>query len=187
MRVLKITLGLALGAAALTLAAWAALPSMAQTQSPTPTPEATPSTPLKPERGIGIGRHGGGDFINAAASVTGLTQQEVLTALQGGQSLAQIAESKGKTAADVIQAARQTLADKLTAAVTAGRLTQAQADTQLQQFDQTAEQIVNDTTLGQRSGGCPFNQPAPTTPTTPTTPGGSSAPQPQLSVPGLSS
>ena len=37
--------------------------------------------------------------------VTGLTATEVDTQLQAGQSLAQIAQSKGKTAADVIAAA----------------------------------------------------------------------------------
>ena len=97
--------------------------------------------------------------------MTGLTEQEVATELQGGKSLAQIAESKGKTADEVIAAARTQLEDQLKQAVADGRLTQAQADAKLQQFDQTAAQVVSDTTLGQRLGRCFNKQPAPTTPT----------------------
>ena len=47
------------------------------------------------------------DLLNsAAASVTGLTVPDVISQTQAGQSLAQIAIAKGKTAADVITAAR---------------------------------------------------------------------------------
>ena len=101
--------------------------------------------------GFGPGRHGGpggrggpdGEpLISAAASVTGLTAQEVITQLQAGQSLAQIAQANGKTANDVIQAARAQLVTQLAQAVTDGRLTQAQSDA-------NAATIVNDATFGQ--------------------------------------
>ena len=127
----------------------------------------------QPGRGFGHGgppgsdRHGGPDpLIGATASITGLTTQEVVTDLQSGKSLAQIAEGKGKTADDIIKAARTQLDTRLKQGVTDGRLTQAQADAKLQQFDQTASQVVSDTTLGQRlrGGPDPFNQPAPTPP-----------------------
>ena len=113
-------------------------------------------------RGPGFGRGGpggpggpggAGALINAAASVTGLTDQEVDTQLQAGQTLAQIAQSKGKTADDVIAAARTALTTQLAQEVTAGRLTQAQADAKLAQFNTTATQLVNDATLGQHAGG----------------------------------
>jgi len=154
MRIWKLTLGLTLGALALILATLAMMPSAANAQSATPTPPATSSAPLKPgPRGqFGLGRHNGKSLISATASVTGLTEQEVATELQSGKSLAQIAESKGKTADEVVAAARTQLQDALTQAVTAGRLTQAQADVTLADFDQTASQIVSDTTLGQRLG-----------------------------------
>ncbi|MBL8056448.1 MAG: hypothetical protein JNK29_07100 [Anaerolineales bacterium] len=178
---MKITIGVALSALALAAVAWAALPALAQTATPTPT---TPSTaPVKPERGLG--RHGGADWVGAAASVTGLTTAEVKTALQSGQSLAQIAESKGKTGAAVIAAARTALETALKSAVTAGTLTQAQAEAKLAEFDQTAEQIVATAGLG-RPGGHPHG---PQTPQTPATPGGASVPQPQfqLNAPSLDS
>ena len=141
--------------------------------------------------GPGRGRgHGGGHLgrgvptdrllIKATASVTGLTSAEVKTALQSGQSLTQIAQGKNQTAAAVIAAARTQLADQLTQAVTAGKLTQAQADTQLQTFDQNAPTLMDDATLGQRGGGCPVQPPAQTTPTAP---GNTSAPRPVASGP----
>jgi hypothetical protein len=104
--------------------------------------------------GFGRGGPGGaGALISATASVTGLTNQEVQTQLQAGQSLAQIAQSKGKTADDVIAAARAALTAQLQQAVTAGRITQAQSDAKLAQFNSTATQLVNDATLGQHAGG----------------------------------
>lgn len=99
--------------------------------------------------GFGFGHHGGGTFISATASVTGLTTDEVLAQLQSGQSLAQIAESNGKTAEDVIAAARTQLEDLLDQAVADGRLTQAQADAKLANFDAAAPDIVNNTGLWQ--------------------------------------
>ncbi len=118
------------------------------------------------------GPGGAGALINATASVTGLTNQEVLTQLEAGQTLAQIAQAKGKSADDVIQAARAALTTQLQQAVTAGRLTQAQSDAKLAQFNQSATQLVNDATLGQHTGGPGGhwgglngpNNPAPTAP-----------------------
>ena len=157
MRIWKITLGVMLGVLALAAMAFVALPSLAQTQA-----TSTPGASDKPWRGFHHFR-GHETLIDATASVTGLTRQEVMTELQSGKSLAQIAEGKGKTADEVIKAARTQLEDLLKQAVTDGRLTQAQADAKLQQFDQTASQVVNDTTLGQRLGRC-HDQPAPATP-----------------------
>ena len=91
----------------------------------------------------GPGQNAGDALVSAAASVTGLTTQEVTTQLQAGQSLAQIAQSKGKTADDVVKAARAALATQLQTAVTAGTITQAQSDAELAEFDQQAPQIVN--------------------------------------------
>lgn len=138
-----IGVGLVVGAIALGLAAVQSsgivqAGSLAQ-GSGTPTPNA----PFKGERGFGA--RGGMVFINATASVTGLSTQEIMTDLQNGQSFAQIAQSKGKTADDVIKAARTQLQDQLKQAVTNGQLTQAKVDAQLSRFDQTASQVVNNT------------------------------------------
>jgi hypothetical protein len=79
----------------------------------------------------------------------------VRTELAAGKSLAQIAQDAGKTVNDVIQAARAEYQSALNQSVTSGRLSQAQADARLAEFDQSAPQIVNDATLGQRlRGGC---------------------------------
>jgi hypothetical protein len=124
-------------------------------------PQIVNDTNLEAKGGHGFGpggQHGAGGpggagaLINAAASVTGLTDQEIDTQLQAGQTLAQIAQSKGKTADDVIQAARTALTTQLQAAVTAGKLTQAQADARLAQFNTMATQLVNDATLGHAGG-----------------------------------
>ena len=113
-------------------------------------------------RGFGFGPGGPGGrggpggasaLINATASITGLTDQAIDTQLQAGQTLAQIAQSKGKTADDVITAARTALTAQLAQDVTAGRITQAQSDAALAQFNTTATQLVNDATLGQHAGG----------------------------------
>lgn len=88
-------------------------------------------------------------LIGATATATGLTTARVETELRSGKSLAQIAQANGKAIANIIQAARTTYASALAQAVTAGRLTQAQADAALTSFDQNASQIVNDTTVGQ--------------------------------------
>jgi len=99
------------------------------------------------------GPGGAGALIQAAVTVTGLTDQEIDAQLQAGQSLAQIAQAKGRTADDIIAAARTALTTQLQAAVTAGKLTQAQADARLAQFNTSATQLVNDATLGQHAGG----------------------------------
>jgi hypothetical protein len=78
----------------------------------------------------GFGRHGGrgGPDLDTAASVIGVTRDELRTALEGGKTLAQVAQSKNisqATLVDKLVAAEKT---RIAAAVKAGRLTQAQAD-----------------------------------------------------------
>jgi predicted transcriptional regulator len=110
-----------------------------------------------PQGGPGFGHDGfgggPGELIEATVSVTGLAHDEVFTDLKAGQSLAQIAVSKGKTADEVIVAARTQLQDSLKQAVTDGKLTQAQADSALADFDKTATETVNSTTLGTTGPG----------------------------------
>jgi hypothetical protein len=81
----------------------------------------------------GFGRHGGrggrgGLDLDTAASVIGITRDELRTALESGKTLAQIAQGKNisqATLVDKLVAAEKT---RIAAAVKAGRLTQAQAD-----------------------------------------------------------
>ena len=118
-------------------------------------PQIVANTETKGGHGRGgvRGPGGAGALIQATVSVTGLTEQEVDTQLTAGQTLAQIAQSKGKTADDVIAAARTALTTQLQQAVTTGKLTQAQADAKLAQFNTNATQLVNDATIGQHAGG----------------------------------
>lgn len=90
-----------------------------------------------PQRGDGPGghgpggRHGGRHGVEAATAALGVTPQELRTALREGKSLADVAESKGVAkdtlVAAMVEEAKAHLAEK----VTAGRLTQAEADTRL--------------------------------------------------------
>ncbi len=79
------------------------------------------------------GWHAGSfSLTDATAQVTGLTVEEVIAALQDGQTFADIAASAGVTSqviADVLLEAR---AEALTQAVSDGRFTQEQADTMLE-------------------------------------------------------
>ena len=84
--------------------------------------------PLRAGHGPG-GLHGGGDDLAAAATYLGLSQTELQTALQSGKTLAQVANAtSGKSSSGLIDALVAAEQTELTAAVTAGRLTQAQAD-----------------------------------------------------------
>lgn len=98
----------------------------------------------------GTGREKRGDshqhlLLSATATVTGLTEAQVHTELQAGKSLTQVAESKGKTAAEVIASARTTLKIRLDQGVKDGNITQAQADTRLADFDSKAPQLMQQT------------------------------------------
>ena len=65
------------------------------------------------------------------------------TALQSGQSLADLAVSKGKTAQDVIDAIVAEATTKINDKVTAGDLTQAQADKIISGLTTLATDFVN--------------------------------------------
>src|SRR5712691_6086560 len=91
---------------------------------------------------------GGGDDLDAAATYLGTTASDLLTQLQAGKTLAQIAGSKtsGLIAA-LVSHEKQEIAD----AVTAGKLTQAQAD----QITPTLTQRFTDFVNGVRPVGGP--------------------------------
>ncbi len=147
MTIKRIAIGLAVGGAL--VAALAFAPTLANADTSNGSWFGLPAA-------VGLEHRGGGgarELIAATVTVTGLTEQEVRTALQGGQTLTQIAESKGKTAAAVIAAARATLEASLKQAVTDGKLTQTQADAQLAAFDTSAPTWMTSTTVGQERGG----------------------------------
>jgi hypothetical protein len=74
---------------------------------------------------------GGVPLVEAVAQATGLPTEDVVAALQDGQTYAQIVASKGKTLQDVVDVAVQARSEALQQAVADGRFTQEQADTML--------------------------------------------------------
>jgi hypothetical protein len=89
-------------------------------------------------RGGGGGGRGGHGLVQATATVTGLTVDQVRAELAAGKTLTEVAQANGKTADEVIASARATYKTRLDQAVAGGRITQAQADAALQRFDSEA-------------------------------------------------
>jgi hypothetical protein len=90
--------------------------------------------------------HGPSDELAAAASYLDLTAAELQTKLQSGKTLAQVADAtNGKSAAGLIDALVAAEKKELAAAVSAGRLTQAQADTIEASLVQRFTALVNGT------------------------------------------
>ena len=79
------------------------------------------------------GRWGGAEnsLISVAAEKLGLTSQELLTQLQAGKTITDLAKEKNVTVDTIVEAALAPRAEQLKQAVTAGQLTQEQADAQL--------------------------------------------------------
>jgi hypothetical protein len=77
--------------------------------------------------GFGHLRHHVGD-LDAAASYLGMTEANLMSTLDDGKSLAQIAKDRGKSVAGLVNALVDAAKADLAAAVDAGRLTDAQRD-----------------------------------------------------------
>ena len=70
-------------------------------------------------------------LVAVAADKPGLTQAALVSELQGSKTIAQVAESKQVAPDTIVAAFVATRAERLDAAVAAGRMTRAQADAQL--------------------------------------------------------
>jgi hypothetical protein len=109
--------------------------------------------------GPGGGRHGGDHgrgggpmSLDAAAAYIGVTAADLRTQLEAGKTLAAVAVANGKTA-DGLKAALTTAATKdLDAAVTAGRLTQAQEDKILTDLPTRLDHEINEAHTGGPGG-----------------------------------
>ena len=90
---------------------------------------ATTLAEARPE-GRGRGGHGGGARVDmaAAAEALGIPLDELRTQTQAGRTLADIAEAEGVAEGDLVDALVAAGKARLAEAVTAGRLTQAEAD-----------------------------------------------------------
>jgi hypothetical protein len=130
------------------------LPSLAAAADPTASPAASPSTPGVPPYVGAMGGHGFGGTIEAvtdasvAAKAIGITETELNTALQGGQTVAAVAKAHNVDVQKVIDALVADKKDEIAAALKAGTLTQAQADQQLANATQFVTDQVNSTGFG---------------------------------------
>ena len=113
-----------------------------------------PAGPAPGFGGPGIGP--GGDFA-AVTAYLGITTTELQTDLKSGKTLAQIADAtSGKSSAGLIAALVTAEKTEIAVAVTAGKLTQAQAD----QITANLQTRVTDLVNGTRpAGGRPYGGP----------------------------
>ena len=96
-----------------------------------------------PERGE-RGRGGkGGPGMDVAAQALGMTADELHTALDGGQTLAQVAESKGVNVQVVVDALIASATNHINEKVASGELTQAEADEKLANVTERVTERVN--------------------------------------------
>jgi hypothetical protein len=97
------------------------------------------------------GRHGPGDKgirggpgrLDSAAQAIGISVEELRTALQGGQSLADVAKSKGVDPEKVVSALVADLKAHLDEEVASGRHTQAEVDQKLANVTERIRAFVN--------------------------------------------
>jgi hypothetical protein len=101
--------------------------------------------PLVGLGGPGFGHRGGLHFghLDAAASYLGMTEASLRTAMQGGKMLAEVAQDRGKSVAGLVSALVDAEKTELTAAVKAGRLTDAQRDSMLSGVQERITRLVN--------------------------------------------
>jgi hypothetical protein len=89
------------------------------------------------------GPHGFGKDVDVAAQALGMTADELRTALQGGQSLADVAKAKGVDVSKVVDALVAQLKAHLDEEVKSGEHTQAEADQMLADAKTQIEDFVN--------------------------------------------
>jgi hypothetical protein len=113
--------------------------------------------------GGGFGHGADGASLDVVASTIGITAADLRTALQSGQTIAAVATAHGKTADEVIAAVVADRTTKINADVTAGTITQAEADKRLADLQARVTEQVNNTrpTRGTRKAGGAPAAPAP--------------------------
>jgi|tagenome__1003787_1003787.scaffolds.fasta_scaffold20987437_7 hypothetical protein len=109
--------------------------------------------------GHGFGHHGGrpGAGLDAAATYLGVTRSQLMTQLQSGKSLADVAKANDKSVDGLVAAMVADAKQHIAADVKAGRLTEAQQTQILSDLQQHVTDMVNGT-MPQRPD---FNGPPP--------------------------
>jgi hypothetical protein len=91
----------------------------------------------------GFGHFGFFGGLDAAAGYLGLTEAQLHSELEGGKTLAQVAQAHGKTADGLIDALVAAAKKRLDQAVAAGRLTQSQENEMLSGLRDRIGALVN--------------------------------------------
>jgi hypothetical protein len=117
------------------------------------------------------GRPGGpgGPFGADVATYLGISESDLRVALQNGQTLAQVAQAHGKTAADLKTFLTNQLKTRLDQDVAAGRITSQQETDRLSQSSSRIDQLINST--GPKWEPSPAGAPPVAPTSTPTTTG----------------
>ncbi|MDX1991562.1 MAG: hypothetical protein SF029_04200 [bacterium] len=89
-------------------------------------------------------------ILNLAAEQTGLTREEIVTQLRGGATLATILTENGVEVDAFVDAVIEQAEAQLAEAVTAGRITQEQADERLAALREGLEERINTPLTGER-------------------------------------
>ncbi len=136
------------------LLALAFIPNLVAAQ--TESDETTPSTEVP---GTMEFRHrgepGGHQAVTVTAELVGVTNEEVITALQDGASLASYAAEQGVARADLSTAIASAVQQNLDERVADGVMTQEHADELAAQIDQRVEELVDRQGFPTRGGpGC---------------------------------
>jgi len=92
---------------------------------------------------LDLGFFGHPGDLGAATSYLGITRDELRNALEGGKSLAEIAEDEGKSVDGLVQALVEEAEQRIDAAVDDGRLTDAQASELKEDLQERIAELVN--------------------------------------------
>lgn len=128
----------------------------------------------------GLGGHGRGmgrwgtNLVSVAADVLGMTQDDLLAELQGGKSIADVANERGVDPQAIADAYLAQFSVDLNQAVEEGRITQKQADWMLEQAETQVTDQLDSTWAafgprgfpgGHERGPCPDSSTQPDSPT----------------------
>jgi len=151
---------LTIGSVALAQTPPATTPGAGQTPKAAHPPGANPAPGKDGTRGapgVGPGADlydgtGDGSLIAIVASKTGLTTDAVVAAVKGGKTLAQVASEHNVTVETVVNTFVDAQTKALAAKVTAGTITQAQADAAVAQIRTHATEEMNEQGFGPQGG-----------------------------------
>lgn len=109
------------------------------------------------DKGFGKFGHGilgpGNNLVSIAADQLGMSLTDLLTELQDGKTIADVAAEKGVDTGAIVDAYLAELKTDLDEAVTEGRITQNQADYSLEQAEERAVDQLDNTWEGDFRGG----------------------------------